>query len=98
MNEDPISRAAAIAAFREADADVMADYGEYYGTEWGFSMSAIEEILSTLPSVPPQVAHGRVLDNGNPICGPCSVCGKSANRKAHFCSECGAILDGGDGQ
>ena len=26
------------------------------------------------------VVHWHVLDNGNPICGPCSACGESVNR------------------
>lgn len=43
------------------------------------------------------VVHGRVLDSGNPICGPCSVCGESTNRRAHYCSMCGARTDGGEG-
>lgn len=39
------------------------------------------------------VVHGRVLENGNPICGPCSECGESVNRKWHFCPSCGAHMD-----
>lgn len=39
------------------------------------------------------VVHGRVLENGNPICGPCSVCGESTNRKWYFCQSCGAKMD-----
>ena len=40
------------------------------------------------------VVHGHVLDNGNPICGPCSACGESVNRKWHYCPNCGARMDG----
>lgn len=34
------------AAFDNADADVVADYGPEYGAEWGFSRSAVNRILT----------------------------------------------------
>ena len=42
-----ISKDAVKAAFDNADPDVMADYGPEYGTEWGFSRSAVNRILMT---------------------------------------------------
>lgn len=42
-----ISKDAVQAAFDEADADVMADYGPEYGAEWGFSRNAVNRILTT---------------------------------------------------
>lgn len=42
------------------------------------------------------VVYGHVLDNGNPICGPCSTCGDSVNRRARYCSMWGARMDGGE--
>ena len=45
----------------------------------------------TVDAVP--VVHGRVLDNENPICGLCSECGESVNRKWHLCPSCGALMD-----
>ena len=41
------------------------------------------------------VVHGHVIGNGNPFCGPCSVCGKITNRSYNFCWSCGAMMDGG---
>lgn len=43
---------------------------------------------------PAPVVYGHVLDNGNPICGPCSTCGDSVNRRARYCSMWGARMDG----
>lgn len=42
-----ISKDAVQAAFDEADADVMADYGPECGAEWGFSRNAVNRILTT---------------------------------------------------
>ena len=43
-----------------------------------------------------EVVHGRILDNGNPICGRCSECGESVNRKQSYCPNCGVKMDGGE--
>lgn len=40
-----ISKEAAQAAFDNADPDVIADYGPEYGTECGFSRSAVKDIF-----------------------------------------------------
>ena len=42
-----ISKDAMQAAFDNADPDVLADYGPDYGTESGFSRSAVNRILTT---------------------------------------------------
>lgn len=42
-----ISKDAVQAAFDNADPDVLADYGPDYGTESGFSRSAVNRILTT---------------------------------------------------
>ena len=42
-----ISKDAVQAAFDNADADVVADYGPEQGAEWGFSRSAVNRILTT---------------------------------------------------
>lgn len=53
------------------------------------------ETIRELPSIDAApVVHGYVIDNGNPICGPCSACGESVNRKARYCSMCGARMGG----
>ena len=88
-NEDTISRAALLDKFTDLKSKAPTLQDCIY-------LDGVMAVIDAAPSVPPQVVHGHILDNGNPICGPCSVCGKSANRKAHFCSECGAILDGGE--
>lgn len=35
-------------AFEEADADVIADYGEFYGSEAAFSRDRIKEIICSV--------------------------------------------------
>ena len=57
---------------------------------------ALEWALKKALSTAAPVVHGHVLDNGNPICGPCSACGESVNRRARYCSMCGARMDGGE--
>ena len=51
--------------------------------------------LDWLPAVDAApVVHGHVLNSDNPICGPCSRCGKSVNRKWCYCPNCGAKMEG----
>ena len=66
---------------------------EEHGVATAFGTHLLEH-MPAIDAVP--VVHGRVLDNGNPICGPCSECGKDVNRKWHFCPSCGARMDGGE--
>lgn len=42
-----ISKNTVQAAFDNADPDIVADYGPEYGTEWGFSRSAVNRILTS---------------------------------------------------
>ena len=53
----------------------------------------IQEIVDNLSFDAAKIVRGRVLGNGNPICGPCSECGESVNRKWHLCPNCGALMD-----
>lgn len=48
--DDYISRQATIEAFENADKDVMADYGEHYGCEWGFSIEAVNQTINSIPT------------------------------------------------
>lgn len=38
-------------AIEESEPDVMADYGEYYGSEWGISRGKLYEIIANLPTL-----------------------------------------------
>ena len=40
-------------AIEESEPDVMADYGEYYGSEWGISRGQLYEIIANLPTLTP---------------------------------------------
>ena len=40
-------------AIEESEPDVMADYGEYYGSEWGISRGKLYEIIANLPTLTP---------------------------------------------
>lgn len=55
-----IERVAILQAIEESEPDVMADYGEYYGSEWGFSRSKLSEIIRGMPAADVvEVRHGR---------------------------------------
>ena len=57
----------------------------------GIEPSQYIEIIPAADVAP--VVHGKVLCNGNPICGPCSECGMSTNRSWTWCPNCGAKMD-----
>lgn len=85
-SEDTISRSAAIKALRQ----------------WRVAISterAVAEI-EHLPSVPPQVVHGRLAATGYDelYCefGNCTVCGADNPMHNKYCRECGVKLDGGE--
>lgn len=91
MNEDTISRAAAIAKV-EPD--------EYYHS------NEVKAMLEGLPTVPPQVVYGRwIFKNDGPYGRTrayCSVCGKRSgiggirsNQAKPYCPNCGHPMDGG---
>ena len=97
-----IDRELAIKAVRNEDKDVMADYGEEYGTEWGFSEEKIIEIIMKVPAadVAP-VLHGKWKykeEWGRLVTNYCSICGQSLTTvygkgKMNFCPNCGAKMD-----
>lgn len=66
---------------------------EKHGVATDFGIHLLRN-MPTIDAAP--VVHGHVLDNGNPICGPCSACGESVNRRARYCSMCGARMDEGE--
>lgn len=86
------------------DADVVADYGQEYGVEWGYSRENIENIANTLPAADVvEVVHGRWLEIQDDFDGghwQCSACGVEwafladgpVENKANYCPACGADL------
>lgn len=105
--DDYISRQAAIEAFENADKDVMADYGEHYGCEWGFSRETVKQTINNIASenVKPivQARWVKIFENGEPailqhqigVC--CSKCMKMPEDKfteSDFCPNCGADMRG----
>lgn len=97
--DDYISRQAAIEAFENADKDVMADYGEHYGCEWGFSSETVNKTINSIPSekVKP-IVHGNWSHlGGDEWC--CTACGNVIHTEGSwekptkkFCDECGADM------
>lgn len=60
-----IDRELAIKAVRNEDKDVMADYGEEYGTEWGFSEEKIIGVIMKVPAADATpVVHAHWIDSG----------------------------------
>lgn len=49
-NQKYISKESVLEAFDKADPDVMADYGECYGSEFGFSRDLVRKILAEIPA------------------------------------------------
>lgn len=99
-----IDRELAIKAVRNEDKDVMADYGEEYGTEWGFSEEKIIGVIMKVPAadVSP-VVHAKWGEyeaftltpsmNGYP-CGNCGMhFSASVVPILNFCPNCGAEMD-----
>lgn len=97
--DDYISRQAAIEAFENADKDVMADYGEHYGCEWGFSSETVNNTINSIPSekVKP-IVYGKWSHlGGDEWC--CTACGNVIHTEGSwekptkkFCDECGADM------
>lgn len=48
MNDAVTIKETLIQAFEEADADIIADYGEFYGSEAAFSRDRIREIICSI--------------------------------------------------
>lgn len=53
MNDAVTIKEKLLHAFEEADADVIADYGEFYGSEAAFSRDRIKEIICSVFSDQP---------------------------------------------
>ena len=93
-----IDRELAIKAVMNEDKDVMADYGEEYGTEWGFSEEKIIGVIMKLPAadVAP-VVHGTWLLRhiGHGHYWECSICHATpiyVTNNTNYCPECGAKM------
>lgn len=79
-NEDAISRAETIKKLDSAGA--LAMFAKY--------------LIEHMPSVPPQVAHGRWIWNPDHCKWACSVCGGMEGEcESPICKWCGAKMDGG---
>lgn len=100
--KDYIERAAILQAIEESEPDVMADYGEYYGSEWGFSRSKLSEIIRGMPAAyVVEVRHGRwnvveALSDDIQTAGECNICGENINwfgKLPNYCPNCGARMD-----
>lgn len=91
-----IDRELAIKAVRNEDKDVMADYGEEYGTEWGFSEEKIIGVIMKVSStdVAP-VVHGKWLyvETDDEHFFLCSICNNKEYWESNYCPECGAKMD-----
>lgn len=91
-----IDRELIIKAIRNEDKDVMADYGEEYGTEWRFSEEKIIEIIMKVPAadVTP-VVHGEWLcvETDDEQFFLCSVCNNKEYWESNYCPNCGAKMD-----
>ena len=102
--DDYISRQATIEAFDNADKDVMADYGENYGCEWGFSSETVNQTINNIPSVNVRpVIYGKWIKghwHNSVSCANCSVCNFEAHHNEFrgvqkyykLCPNCGAIM------
>lgn len=86
-NEDAISRAAAIEALAFGTVD-------QYDT---LHIYEAQDRIEALPTVPPQVVHGRWIKDKNGVI-YCSECGEEhawLDFRATYCDVCGAKMDGG---
>lgn len=91
-----IDRELAIKAVKNEDKDVMADYGEEYGTEWGFSEEKTVEIIMKVPAADvASVVHGEWLcaETDDEQFFLCSVCNNKEYWESNYCPNCGAKMD-----
>lgn len=94
-----IKRSAVFEQFDNADADVC-ETDDFGGVDYGFGMKNIKELINAIPAadVAP-VVHARWIDDGRGII-ICPECKRGYNLHAkytHYCPNCGAKMDGGDG-
>ena len=45
-----LDESAFINLLEASEPDVMADYGEHYGCEWGFSRQKLQELIAAMPT------------------------------------------------
>lgn len=91
-----IDRELVIKAIGNEDKDVMADYGEEYGTEWGFSEEKIiGVIMKVLAADVVPVVHGKWLciETDDEQFFLCSVCNGKEYWESNYCPNCGAKMD-----
>lgn len=94
-----IEREVLLEAFDHADADVLEDYGD--GTSrWGFGIENILKVINSIPAadVAP-VRHERWIASHDEFC-TCSICKYPVYvgwNQTNYCPNCGAKMDGGDG-
>ena len=87
-----IERAAILQAIEESEPDVMADYGEYYGSEWGFSRSKLSEIIRGMPAADVvEVRHARWIKHES--YDECEACHAKTIYGRNYCPSCGALMD-----
>lgn len=90
MNNDLISRQAAIDTYLETVPSLCVDEGDGMLTACARDRDILE-MLENLPSV--QLKTGRWFDIGSLSC-RCSNCGGKNNRESKFCPYCGAKMEG----
>lgn len=93
-----------IKMFEESELDVIADYGEQYGTEFGMSRDAFHKMVSSIPAADVvELVHGKwktEIDNDIGILKhTCSICDFHKFTDIHvalnwnYCPKCGAKMD-----
>lgn len=97
--DDYISRQATIQAFENADKDIIADYGERYGCECGFSTETVNQTINNTPSadVKPVVYARWEYDEFGCYCSGCHEYAVEVYGEPHktsYCPECGAEMIG----
>ena len=94
--DEYICRSSLRKAFENADADVVADYGDG-ACDWGFGRKNILEVINSVPAadVAP-VRHGQwILVDTEKGIGVCSNCNRQdrIDHLATHCRFCGARMD-----
>lgn len=104
--DEYIERKLVIESIMNEDKDVIANYGEEYGVEFGFSEDKIIRIIMKVPAadVAP-VVHGKwdmdllnIFDDYTWICSACGnpwtlIVGTPKSNEMYYCPHCGAKMD-----
>ena len=93
--DEYIKREDVLTAFEGADADVMADYGDW--AEWGFSLTKIKEVIQAVPveyvGELVKARRGHWIWNSEYCKWECSECGgREPDCEPPFCKWCGADM------